>query len=118
MAKWMKVLLGVVLSLAIFAGVAAMTYDMHPLGGGADAYARQQACLERLQYSETPTSVCYDAYRRESEEVDWNERLVSAGAGAAAVALFWFLLNLLYLRPRRRRSEAEAGAVQEDRSGS
>ena len=111
MTKWMKVLLGVVLSLAIFAGVAAMVYDMHPLGGGSEAYARQRACLERLQYSEAPTSACYDAYRRESEAVDWNERLVSAGAGVAAVALFWFLVNLLYLRPRRRRSEAEAGAV-------
>jgi hypothetical protein len=111
MAKWMKVLLGVVLSLAIFAGVAAIVYDMHPLGGGAEAYARQRACLERVQYSETPTSVCYDAYRHESDAVDRNERLVSAGAGVVAVALFWFLLNLLYLRPRRRRNEEEAGAV-------
>ena len=109
--KWVKMLLGIVVSVAILGGVAIWVMDMHPLGGSAAAYARQQACIEANRYSDGSNDACYSAYDRESAKVEWNERLVSAGAGVAAVGLFWLLLNLLYFRPRRRRAEADAAAV-------
>lgn len=111
MPKWAKMLLGVVLSVVIFGGVVMMAFDMHPLGGSSEAWANERECRERIQYSDSPESVCYEAFRRESEAVEWNERLISAGIGAVAVGLFWFLVNLLYLRPRRLRREQEENAA-------
>jgi hypothetical protein len=109
--KWVKMLLGIVLSVVIFGGVAVWVMDMHPLGGSSAAYARQQACIEANRYSDASNDACYSAYDRESAKVEWNERLVAGGAGVAAVGLFWLLLNLFYLRPRRRRAEAAASAA-------
>ncbi|HEY5710929.1 MAG TPA: hypothetical protein VIT38_03450 [Allosphingosinicella sp.] len=110
-SKLVKMLLGIVVSVAIFGGVAIFVMDLHPLGGSAAAYERQQACVEGNRYSGESNAGCYSAYDRESAKVEWNERLVAGGAGVAAVGLFWLLLNFLYLRPRRRRAEAAEAAA-------
>ena len=111
MAKWLKILLGVVLSVAIFAGAAAAVFDAHPLGGGSEAYARQRSCVEDAQLFGRDSSSCYDSYRSEAKRVETNERWLSAGAGALAVGLFWLLVYLFYIRPRSRRAEAEDAAA-------
>ena len=102
--KWVKVLIGVVLSVAIFGGVAAFVFDMNPLGGSGPAHAEQEVCLERA-VAESDREACYDAYFRESDRNFATERWVAAGAGLAAVGLFWVLVNAFYLRPRRRRRD-------------
>jgi len=112
MAKWVKLLLGVVISLAIFGGVAAFVADAHPLGGSQGPYARQQACIERSRYSGLNGDFCYEEYRRATERIEAKERWIAAASGAAAVGLFWLLVNLFYFRPRRRRGQ-EAAAAQE-----
>jgi hypothetical protein len=109
--KWVKLLLGVVLSVGIFIGMAAFIYDMHPLGGSSSLYMQQEACIERVRYSGLSTEPCYDAYRRASERMDQNERWVAIAAGVGAVALFWLLVHFLYIRPRRRRRGAETDAA-------
>jgi len=102
--KWVKVLVGVVLSVAIFGGVAAFVFDMHPLGGSGPAHTEQQACLERA-VAESDREACYDDFFRESDSNFGTERWVAAGAGLAAVGLFWVFVYAFYVRPRRRRDE-------------
>jgi len=102
--KWVRMLVGVVLSLVIFGGVAAFVFDQHPLGGSGPAYTEQQVCLERA-FDESARASCYDTYYRESDRNYGNERLAAAVAGVAAVGLFWLLVYFFYLRPRRRRGE-------------
>ena len=105
--KWVRMLVGVVLSLVIFGGVAAFVSDLHPFGGGGPAYTEQQICLERA-LDESARATCYDIYYRESDRNYANERLAALVAGAASVGLFWLLVYFLYLRPRRRRGEQTA----------
>lgn len=107
--KWVKLLLGVVLSVGIFVGVLAFVYDAHPLGGSQGPYARQQACIERNRYSGLSSESCFDDYLRATERIESKEKWIAGAAGAVAVGLLWLLVYFFYLRPRRRRGqEAEA----------
>lgn len=99
MAGWMKVLLGVVLSLGICGGVAAFVYDLHPMRPYYDS------SNERCDQERGPAIDCYDDYRRVMDAADGQDRWVALAAGVGAVALFWLLANLFYFRPRRRRAE-------------
>lgn len=109
--KWVRLLLGVVVSVGIFIGVAAFVADFHPLGGGSRIYMAQQACVERNRYSGLSNDSCYQAADRAQARMDRDERYIAIAAGVAAVALFWLLVHFLYLRPRRRRREQETGAA-------
>ena len=102
--RWVRMLVGLVLSLVIFGGVAAFVFDQHPLGGSGPAHTEEQACLERA-FAESERAACYDTFFRESDRNYANERLAAAVAGLASVALFWLLVYFFYLRPRRRRGE-------------
>ena len=102
--RWVKLLVGVVLSLVIFGGVAAFVFDQHPLGGSGPAHTEQEACLERA-FAEGERASCYDTYFRESDRNYGNERLAASAAGLASVGLFWLLVYFFYLRPRRRHSD-------------
>jgi len=96
----MKMVLGVVLSLAIGAGVAALVYDLHPM---RPAYnVAEERCAEDTPGPDVRLE-CYDEHRRIMDGADGSDRWAAVGAGVAAVALFWLLANLLYFRPRRRR---------------
>jgi hypothetical protein len=103
MQKWVKILVGVVISLAIFGGVAAAVNDAHPLRSSFDL----EGCTERSRYSSEGSGHCYDEYRRSTDRSDSSDRLLALAVGAAAVGLFWLLANLFYFRPRRRRAGAD-----------
>jgi hypothetical protein len=102
--KWVRMLVGLVLSVVIFGGVAAFVFDQHPLGGSGPAHTEQQACLERA-FAESERASCYDTYVRESERNYASERVAAAVAGLVSVGLFWLLVYFFYLRARRRRGE-------------
>lgn len=99
MAGWLKLVLGVVLSLGIFGGVAAFVYDLHPMRPYYSA--SEERCAEDTPGPDAQLE-CFDDHRRIMDASDGNDRWAAIGAGAAAVGLFWLLANLLYFRPRRR----------------
>ncbi|HEX8640913.1 MAG TPA: hypothetical protein VF704_07120 [Allosphingosinicella sp.] len=103
MPKWLKILLGLVVSVAIFGGVAAAVFDAHPLRSSFNL----EGCVEDSRYSSEGSSHCYDDYRRETDRSDSQERLLAAAVGAAAVGLFWLLAYFFYFR-RRRAASADA----------
>lgn len=109
MANWVKVLLGIVLSLAIFGGVAAAVYDAHPMRPNYNA--AEERCADDTPGLDESRIDCWNDYQRMMDRSERSDTWVAVGSGAVAVMLFWFLVNLLYLRPRRRRSEGETGAA-------
>ena len=102
MAGWMKMVLGVVLSLGICGGVAAFVYDLHPMRPNYNV--ADERCPEDTPGPDQRLE-CYDDHRRIMDGADGSDRWAALGAGVAAVALFWLLANLLYFRPRRRKAE-------------
>ena len=101
--KWVRVFLSLVVSLAIFAGVAAFVADLHPM---RPYYSMaNEGCAADTGIGSESRLDCYDRYNAIMDRSDGNDRLVAIAAGAAAVALFWLLVNYFYLRPRRRRQE-------------
>lgn len=108
MANWLKVLLGVVLSIGIFIGIMAWIVDMHPLRG--DLFVQQRQCEEQSRYRPEGAADCYDIYRRRADEIETNEKWLGAGLGAGGVGLFWLLAYAFYIRPRRRAAVDGAAA--------
>ncbi|HYD13557.1 MAG TPA: hypothetical protein VEC11_11990 [Allosphingosinicella sp.] len=100
MANWLKVLLGVLLSIGIFIGIMAWIVDMHPLRG--DLFAEQRRCEEQSSYRVDGGTDCYETYRRKADAIETNEKWLGAGLGAGGAGLFWLLVYLFYIRPRRR----------------
>lgn len=101
MPKWVKLLLSVAVSCAIFVGVMAFVYDLHPLGGGAGDLARAEACAEQARFDGRPTDSCYDMMESARAGRESDERSIAAASGAASVALLWLLAWLFYFRRRQ-----------------
>ena len=104
MANWVKVLLGVLVSIGIFVGIMAWIVDMHPLRG--DLFVQQQRCEEQNRYRVEGGADCYAIYRRREDAIETNEKWLGAGLGAGGAGLFWLLAYFLYIKPRRRAAAA------------
>ena len=105
MANWVKMLLGVVVSIGIFIGIMAWIVDMHPLRG--DLFAEQRRCEEQSRIRLEGETDCYAIYRRKADAIETKEKWLGAGLGAGGAGLFWLLGWLFYIKPRRR--DATAG---------
>lgn len=103
MAKWVKVLLGIIVSVGIFVGILAWVYDMHLMQD--PSLDRQiDACFDTARYRGSDSDECVRRYRTRFEEADRNDQLLAAGIGAASTGLFWLLAYQFYIKPRRRRT--------------
>lgn len=105
MANWMKVALGVLLSIGIFIGIWAWVYDMHPLRSES-LYAAQRRCEEENRFRLDGQVDCYASYRRQADAIETKEKWLGAGLGAGGAGLFWLLVYLFYIKPRRRKAAA------------
>jgi hypothetical protein len=101
MPGWLKIVIGLLLSLAIFASVSVFVYDQHPMRPHYSL--SNENCAADAGYGSESRIDCYDEYRRIMDDADRSDLWASLAAGAGAVALFWLLANLFYIRPRRRR---------------
>ena len=104
MASWLKMLLGILLSVGILIGVWAWVYDMHPLRDDS-LYLQREECIERSRFSSEGSAGCYERFRSREEATETQEKWLGAGLGVAGAGLFWLLVYLFYIRPRRRAAE-------------
>ena len=104
MKGWTGLLVAALIAIGVGIGVAAFTYDKHPMRSHYSMAG--EGCAEDSGLGSDQRIDCFDNYRRTMDRSDQKDMWVAAAAGVGAAAIVWLLIHFLVLRPRRKRGEA------------